>query len=82
VCVCVCVCVCIPIKIQMQMDTMPPKGQKNITHLGTPRAQVRLIDALELELQTIVTPHMGTGGQTWVLCKSNKHSFILFFAFY
>lgn len=34
----------------------------------------RLWGSLELELQVLVSCHVGAGSQTLVLCKSSKHS--------
>jgi hypothetical protein len=36
--------------------------------------QKRALDPQELELQMVVSHHVGVGEQTWVLCKSNKCS--------
>lgn len=36
--------------------------------------QKRVSDNLEMELQTVVSHHMGAGNLTQVLCKNNKCS--------
>lgn len=38
---------------------------------GTLRGQKLVLDPLELELQVIISYHVGTGNQTLVLCKSS-----------
>lgn len=38
---------------------------------GTLRGQKLALDPLELELQVIISYHVGTGNQTLVLCKSS-----------
>lgn len=35
---------------------------------------VKVSELLELELQTVVSSPVGTGNETWVLCKSNQYS--------
>lgn len=34
--------------------------------------QKKALDALELELETVVSHHVGTGTQTQILCKNNR----------
>lgn len=39
---------------------------------GVLRGQKRVLDALELELETVVGHHVNVRNQTWLLYKSNK----------
>lgn len=65
-CVCVCVftivCECVACLYLGTMCISASGGQK------------RALNPLELELQTIVSCHVGTGNGALVLCKSNKWS--------
>lgn len=42
--------------------------------LGACRSQKRSLEALELELQTLVSHRVGTRNQTQILCKSRQYS--------
>jgi hypothetical protein len=49
---------------------------------GACRGHKRASDLLKLEAQVVVSHHVGSGNQTWVLCKSNQCSqqvFVFFF---
>ena len=64
VCVCmlVCVCVCMCVCVCAQRYTVDSGGQ-----------MMALV--LELNLQMVVSHHVGSGNQIQVLCKSNKCSY-------
>jgi hypothetical protein len=38
------------------------------------RRPVRALDSLELQLQMVVSKHVGAGNQTWVLWKGSQSS--------
>lgn len=40
---------------------------------GVQGDQKKVLNPVELDLQVVVSHHVGSGTQTWVLCK-NKHS--------
>jgi hypothetical protein len=51
----------LPVCLRTMCVTSACRGQKVLEHL-------------ELELQILVSHHVGAGNQTWVLCQSSKGS--------
>jgi hypothetical protein len=45
-----------------------------VHYICTCPSQERISEPLGLELQIVVSHHMGAGNLTWLLCKSNKYS--------
>lgn len=52
------------LKVYMHTRCMP----------GACRGQRRVLDPLELQLQTAVRPHVSVGNWAWAFCKSSKSS--------